>query len=206
MIYTEEMIKHKNKQREKRNKILKIIFFPFVILIVLLVFYASYMKYIKHENNIHIFGFRQYIVATGSMEPEYSIGDLIIIKQTPKEKIKVGDIINYISENGADTITHRVVEVKEKEGQTYYKTKGDNNNSEDLQLVNYNQVQGVLVFKISKFGTVVTKILTGTGIMIISACIILSYLKDKNKEEKRMARENIRKIYNVPKYEEKDAE
>lgn len=204
MIYTNEMIKKINNQKEKRRKIFKIISYPFITLIFLLVLYAGYMKYIKKENNINILGFRQYMVATGSMEPQYNIGDLIIIKETPKEKIQVGDVINFISENGIDTITHRVIEIIEKDGETYYKTKGDNNNSEDSGLVNFNQVQGVLVFKISKLGTIMTKMLTGTGIIIIFAFIIISYIRDTNKEEKRIARENARKLFNVPKYEEND--
>lgn len=145
------------------------------------------------------------MVDTGSMEPQYSVGDLIIIKETPKEKIQVGDVINYTSENGIDTITHRVVEILEKDGEIYYKTKGDNNNEEDPDLVNYNKVQGVLVFKISKLGTIIKKMLTENGIIIILAFIILLYLRDEKKEEKRIARENARKIYNVPKYEEKDS-
>ena len=49
-----------------------------------------------------------------------------------------------------------------------------------------------------------TKLITETGITIIFAIIILSYLRDKNKEEKIIARENARKIYNVPKYKEND--
>lgn len=204
MIYTDQMIKEKKNKKEKRRKIFKIISYPFIALILLLILYSGYMKYIKKENDINILGFRQYMVATGSMEPKYNVGDLIIIKETPKEKIQVGDVINYISANGKDTITHRVVEILEKDGETYYKTKGDNNNAEDKELVNFNQVQGVLVFKISKLGTIITKMLTGTGIIIIFAFIMVSYLRDKNKEEKRIARENARKIYNIPKYEEND--
>lgn len=97
------------------------------------------------------------------------------------------------------------MEILEKDGEIYYKTKGDNNNEEDSDLVNFNQVQGVLVFKISKLGTIIKKMLTENGIIIILAFIILLYLRDEKKEEKRIARENARKIYNVPKYEEKDS-
>ena len=39
--------------------------------------------------------------------------------------------------------------------------------------------------------------LTGTGITVLCALIILSYIKEKNKEEKRVAREISRKMYNV---------
>lgn len=205
MIYTDEIIKKKNAKKMRFKNFLKILHIPIIALIVLLVIYMGYMKYVKHEKNINLFGFRQYIVATGSMEPKYKVGDLVFIRKTPEEKIKIGDIINYISENGTDTITHRVTDIIKKDGQTYYQTKGDNNNSEDPELVKYRQVKGKLVFKISKLGTIITNLLTGTGIAILFVFILLSYLRDKNKEEKIIARENARKLYNVPKYEENES-
>lgn len=205
MIYTNEIIKKKYEKKLIIKRLLKIVYVPIIAGIILITILAGYKKYVKHENNISILGFRQYVVATGSMEPEYNIGDVIIIREKPEEEIKIGDIINYTSENGIDTITHRVVDIIEKDGQNYYKTKGDNNNSEDSELVKYSQVKGKLVFKISKLGTAITKLFTGTGITILFAVIILSYIRDKNKEEKIIARENARKLYNVPKYEENDS-
>ena len=205
MIYTNEVIKKKNAKKMVLKKFFRILHIPIITVIVLLVIYMGYMKYVKHENNISILGFRQYIVATGSMEPKYNVGDLIIIRESPEEEIKIGDIINYISENGTDTITHRVTDIIEKDGQTYYQTKGDNNNTEDPELVKYRQVKGKLVFKISKLGTIITNLLTGTGIAILFVVILLSYLRDKNKEEKIIEKENERKLYNVPKYEENDS-
>ena len=205
MIYTNEIIKKKYEKKLIIKRLLKIVYVPIIAGIILITILAGYKKCVKHENNISILGFRQYVVATGSMEPEYNIGDLIVIRETTKEEIKIGDVINYISETGIDTITHRVVDIIQKDGQTYYKTKGDNNNSVDLELVNYSQVKGILVFKISKLGTAITKLFTGTGIAILFAVIILSYIRDKNKEEKIISRENARKLYNVPKYEENDS-
>ncbi len=204
MIYTNEIIKKKYEKKLIIKRLLKIIYVPIIASIVLITMLAGYKKYVKHENNISILGFRQYIVATSSMEPQYKIGDLIIIKETPKEQIKVGDVINFFAENGVDTITHRVTHVEKENGQTFFKTKGDNNNSEDSELINSNQVQGVIVFKISKVGTMMTKILTETGISILFVFIIISYIRDKNKDEKRLVRENARKLYNVPKYEENE--
>lgn len=205
MIYTNKIIKKKYEKKLIIKRLLKIVYVPIIAGIILITILAGYKKYVKHENNISILGFRQYVIATGSMEPEYNIGDVIIIREKPEEEIKIGDIINYTSENGIDTITHRVVDIIEKDGQNYYKTKGDNNNSEDSELVKYSQVKGKLVLKISKLGTAITKLFTGTGITILFAVIILSYIRDKNKEEKIIARENARKLYNVPKYEENDS-
>ena len=204
MIYTDKMIKQKNNQKKKRLRIKRIILFPIIMVIILSVLYIGFLKTIKKENDIDIFGFRMYVVATGSMEPKYNVGDMIIVRETPKEKIKVGDVIKYISKNGIDTITHRVVDIIQKDGQIHFKTKGDNSNSEDPELVNYDQVKGTVAFKISKLGIVMANMLTGTGITILFIIIILSYIKDKDKEEKLLARENARKLYNVPKYEEND--
>ena len=104
MVYTNEIIKKKNQKRDNIRKIIKIIVLPLIILLVLLSGYIGYMKYIQKEDNISIFGYRAYIVLTGSMEPHYNMGDMIVIKEQPKENIKEGDVINYISENGKDTI------------------------------------------------------------------------------------------------------
>lgn len=204
MLYTKEIIEKKLNNKEKIKKLFKIIIAPFIILLILLISYIGYLKYIKKTNDINLFGYRQYIVLTGSMEPNYNIGDLIIIKEKTQENIKVGDVINYITENGKDTITHRVIEITKENGQTMYKTKGDNNSSADSDLVAYNQIQGTIVFKIDKLGAIITKFLTGTGIFVILIIIIVSYIHSSRKEEKRIAREDARKLYNIPKYEKED--
>lgn len=201
MIYTNDVIKKKNAKKILLKKIFRFIYISVFTIILILVMYLGYMKYIKNEKNTGLFGFRQYLVITGSMEPKFNVGDMIIVREIPKEKIQVGDIINYVSENGTDTITHRVTDIVELDGNTYYKTKGDNNSSEDPGFVDYSRVKGTVVFKISKLGKAITSLYTGTGIAVIFAVVIVSYLREKNKEERIIARENARKIYNVPKYE-----
>ena len=85
-----------------------------------------------------------------------------------------------------------------------YRTKGDNNNKEDLELVSYDQIKGVLVFKISKLGKIITKMFTKYGIAIILLIIFIAYFHSSRNEEKRIAREDARKRYNIPKYEKED--
>ena len=84
-------------------------------------------------------------------------------------------------------------------------TDNNTNNSEDSNLVNYDQVQGKVMFKISKLGTIITNIISGTGIIIIMVIVIISYIRSNNKEERRIAREDARKMYNIPKYKGEDA-
>lgn len=204
MVYTTETIKRKKSKIEKVRKILNFIFFPLVLLIFLLILYVGYEKFVLHEENINFLGFRFFVVMTGSMEPNYNRGDLIVVKETPIQNLKVGDVINYVSKNSKNTVTHRITEIVQENGEKSYKTKGDNNNSVDSELVEANQIQGVLLFKISKVGALISKMLTGTGIVIIFLLVFISYIRSSKREEKRMAREDARKHYNIAKYEKED--
>lgn len=85
-----------------------------------------------------------------------------------------------------------------------YRTKGDNNNSADSDLVSYNQVQGILVYKIGKIGALITEFVTGAGIIIVLIIIVISYLHLSREDEKILAREYARRMYNVPKYEKEE--
>lgn len=73
------------------------------------------------------------IVLTESMEPYINGGDLIIVKDADPKDIKVGDVISFFdpASNGSAVVTHRVIEVIEKDGQIYWNTQGDNNISAD---------------------------------------------------------------------------
>jgi len=95
------------------------------------------------------------VIATGSMEPMIYPGDIIIINQIRNKddinELKVGDVIQFRRDN--ILITHRIVAiVKDRNGQLAFRTKGDNNSSEDTRLVYPNEVRGILVKVIPKLG------------------------------------------------------
>ena len=73
------------------------------------------------------------IVLTDSMYPEIKAGDLIICEEVDANEIKVGDVISFFDPAGKGTtvVTHRVTGITEKDGELYFRTKGDNNNTED---------------------------------------------------------------------------
>lgn len=99
-----------------------------------------------------------YVVASGSMEPVLSPGDVIFVYSVEPTGIDEGDVIVYGT--GASTIptTHRVVEVvqtDEGDGGVAFRTKGDANEEADLALVPGSQVQGrVPVVDLPLVGTV----------------------------------------------------
>nr|WP_243155111.1 signal peptidase I [Peptostreptococcus canis] len=104
---------------------------------------------------VGVFLFYPSVILTGSMQPKMYPGDVIIIKKILEEKeiykLKEGDIINFKRENF--TITHRIKKIEEDEaGNITFRTKGDNNKSEDVDSVNPNDVKGIVIKVIPKIG------------------------------------------------------
>jgi len=203
-IYTNEMIKQKNAKKNKRKKVIKYILTPIMAIILLLCIYIAYQKLILKSPNIELFGYKVYIVLTGSMEPVIKPNDLVIVKKISQEKLKDGDIITFNANGTNTTVTHRITEKVEKDGVTYYKTKGDNNNSEDIELVKYEDIQGVYCFKISKIGVILTGGLTGTGVIIVFLILVISYHHSSKMDDRMLTREEARKRYNIYKYNDKE--
>ena len=66
-----------------------------------------------------IAGFQFYYVLTGSMSPTISAGQTVLVNTNiDKYNLKVGDIVTF--ESGNITVTHRIIEVKEVDGQMVY--------------------------------------------------------------------------------------
>lgn len=204
-VYTKDLIKEKKDKEQNRKKILRIILIPVALIFIAISIYIGYQKIILKNDNIDILGCRTYIVLTGSMKPTINPNDLIFVKKISEDNIKVGDIITYkIKENSAP-VTHRITKILNEDGKTIYKTKGDNNNSEDLDNIEYSQIQGVYLFKIDKIGSIIATTFTGTGFIILVIILILSYHHSNNKEDRRLTREEARKKYNVCKYNKGDS-
>lgn len=89
-------------------------------------------------------------VATASMYPKIKIGDVVIIKKCDPKEIKIGDVIEYQIENQA--IIHRVVNKEIENNEISFTTKGDNNKSEDANLVKEKQIVGKVIFKVDYIG------------------------------------------------------
>ena len=90
-------------------------------------------------------------VATGSMQPEINVGDVAITCQTNHNELKKGDIIQY--QGNGFTVIHRIYDIKTNDsGETYFITKGDNNNAPDVNPVTKSQVMGKVIFTVPYAG------------------------------------------------------
>lgn len=117
------------------------------------------------------------IVLTGSMDPTIKAGDLIVTKKIDAEDVKVGDVISFFDPdgNGSTIVTHRVVsiEIDENSGETFFRTKGDNNDIVDMTPVPVENLVGR--WEGTRFwglGRVVLFTQSTVGIIVIIAVIV----------------------------------
>lgn len=100
-----------------------------------------------------IFKYEPIAILSNSMIPTFSRGDAIIFKKMSDSQLKeIPENSIIIYKVGEQNIAHRVVNVIEKNGTILYQTKGDNNNSADINLVEINQIKGVYAFHIKYIG------------------------------------------------------
>ena len=115
-----------------------------------------------------------YVVLSDSMDPTYSAGDVIIVKSVAPAMIKEGDVITFQrSEN--HLVTHRVVDIEQREQELYFKTKGDANEESDLSLVPASQVIGRVWFNIPYIGYALwfARSKAGIALLVITPAVLL---------------------------------
>lgn len=79
-----------------------------------------------------VFGYQLKTVLSGSMEPGIQTGSIIAVKPGgDMTRFKENDVITYKESNGK-LITHRIIEVIHSGDKVLYRTKGDNNNTADI--------------------------------------------------------------------------
>ena len=158
------------------NKTLHIILNVLFVLLILLILGLGISQYILHSSPPDLFGYAPVDVLTGSMEPVFSPGDVIIIEKNADYKIN--DIVTYTYED--TLITHRIID-KSEEG---YITKGDANNVADNELVKGEQIVGKYLFVIPFVGLLKIWIKSPLGIVVILLIIAGIYIYYRRKEER----------------------
>lgn len=165
------------------KKMLKKIFNIIVDIIVVLILIVSILvvtlSLTSNSSGVpHIFGIAPFSVMSDSMEDTFSEGDLILSEVTndPEYKYEVGDIVTFPTViNGVDTFnTHRIVEVIEDETISYYRTQGDNpetNPTPDDELqISANIVAKYTGKRIPGLGSALSFIRTQLGFFL---CVLL---------------------------------
>ena len=76
--------------------------------------------------------YRPVTVLSGSMEPAFAPGDMVVVTPEPVGAVRVGQVISYRIPVGDHHVqSHRVIAVLRRNGQVSVRTKGDANTTTD---------------------------------------------------------------------------
>lgn len=154
-----------------------------VTLLLIVNVYTIVRRVFYHEEMPTVFGFASAAVVSGSMEPYISIGDVVVVKSA--DGYAVDDVVMFFEPDAGSYTTHRIVE---QVGGSF-RTRGDNNDSNDPGLVSEENIVGKVVLVIPFAGTLMRYVQNPVGLAIIVAVgVAIIFLPDlfgrRRKEEK----------------------
>lgn len=148
-----------------------------IALLVLVLGFNLYSLYQRNINNSRfpmVLGYGYAVVASGSMEPTLSRGDLVIVRQ--ESAYEKGNIITFIQTGDQRTTTHRIVEVEDGR----FVTQGDANNLVDESIV-AEQIFGKVVLTLPLIGYLIQSASTPLGLLVIIALFLLMFYLDSKR-------------------------
>ena len=192
MEYDIEKISNKIKNKRMTKKIFKYIILNILIILFIINLILSF------EENAHILGIYMFNIVSESMEPTLEINDVVVVKMCEATQLQKGDIITF--QQDGRIISHRILDITKDKKIIKFRTKGDNNEIPDSDLVPESQVYGKVVFSIKKIGNIISYIQNIRGLINIVFFVIIVYilvsLRDKQKNTRKMKRKKyeIKKI------------
>lgn len=169
--------------------VLGLILFIAIVTLGITIVYKSYSEPNKIPS---VFGWKPFIVLSGSMEDTIMPGDLILTKEIDALELKEGDIISFRT-NKYNVITHRIINIVDENGERKYYTKGDNNNSADSEPVCNEQIEGIYRYKIPKLGEIALNLQKPIGIVICVTLPLIILLIAQFADYKRQVKEKEKK-------------
>lgn len=138
------LLKNKNNKHidVKEYNILKVLSSSILIIVLCISIYFT----------TGFFKYQSIAIASGSMEPELHVGDIVIVnKKIEPSSIKVGEILVY--EHNSKIIVHRIVDIEKVEKEFYFYTKGDANEAKDNYITFEKNIIGIVEYQIPIIGT-----------------------------------------------------
>ncbi len=158
----------------------------FLVFVVGFVIFASVLKADANEVP-SVLGYSVLKIQTGSMEPEYKTGSIIVTRKVSAEELKVGDVISFYSTGGqiADMVnTHRINEIVYlKGGEKQFVTKGDANEYVDEYPVYGKRVIGKVILNLGVMSGSIIGFLQNPNIilfLIVIPLVIITFLEAVN--------------------------
>lgn len=190
MQYTNDAIKKRMDRKNKIKKFMTII--TYMLLVPLLIYNISLIlqAVMNPSKTPSFWGIKAYVIVSGSMQPELEIGDIVIVKEVEEDELKEKDIISF--REGQTVITHRITNIETIENKKQFKTKGDNNNAEDSNVITIDEIEGKVINSVPHLGKIALVLQDKIAIIFIMLLFYAYFVKSdkvrKKKENRRIKR------------------
>ncbi len=129
------------------------------------------------------------------MEPTIPVGSVVFTQKF--SSYQMNDVIAF--KKGAITVTHRIVDTENKNGEILYRTKGDANNTADTDFISTNDILGKAFYSVPYIGRSVFFLKTIPGFLIFVILpaliyIIFEIINIKNELTKEIEKKLLRKM------------
>ncbi|MGF7532616.1 signal peptidase I [Bacillus mexicanus] len=178
------------------NNILYVVILTLIIVLTLVVISTR-----SSGGEPAIFGYTLKSVMSGSMEPEFNTGSLILVKEiTDVKELQKGDVITFM-QNANTAVTHRIIDMTKQGDHLLFKTKGDNNAAADSALVPDENVRAqytgfqlpyagyMLYFASQPIGTAVLLIVPGVMLLVYAFVTISNAIREVERKTKALETE-----------------
>jgi signal peptidase len=116
-------------------------------------------------------------VLSGSMTPGLPVGGMVFTQPVDPADVAVGDVLTFQRPSDpGELVTHRVVAIDASGAAPLFTTKGDANDSADLDPVPASAVQGRLWFSVGSLGRVIALLHSpkGVGVLVLLVCGVVA--------------------------------
>lgn len=122
-----------------------------------------------------LMGLKPAVVKTGSMRPSHPPGSLILVKPTPAEQLKLGNVITFTDPDQPKRglITHRIVKIEHEKGSPIFTTQGDANSAPDSWRLKLASDAGLMTFSIPEVGRLSFLVRTKQGYLFLLGIPVL---------------------------------
>jgi signal peptidase len=141
----------------------------FIGLIIFMLTIGFFLIKSKVDGDVpNIAGNRIYVVLTGSMVPVFDPGSIVIDKEIKPDQVAPNDIVTFKDPRDPNVlITHRVVQINQKNGSLIFVTKGDANNGKDPFVVPARNIIGKVNYSVPYLGYILEFSKSPAGIKLL---------------------------------------
>jgi signal peptidase len=122
-------------------------------------------------------GVRPLVVRSGSMEPTYAVGDVVLVASEQAGDVEVGQVVTrYDAPEAFDSLTHRVQDVSRSGDAVQVTTRGDANQTSERWTVPAEQQVGVVVAALPAVGLPLTAVRSSSGWAVLVGVAVLAVI------------------------------